>query len=480
MKDIIAIAINDKTLSDSQGRTCTPETPEQLFDFLMIDNPNAYVCVWNLYSLVGLIRQFIPEKNYLELLEKDKTWINKYKLFSSSGKKLSIGHEYRELIHDNIYNSFKLEVDIYNLYRFFPDYQPKDVEDIKNKGIELLTTLETMGIQDPKTLASGIAIYADTVMSQASIPHLYDCPEEALDMGEYALQMLNREWRATYKIGRFPNATQIDINGCYPSLVKDFGDLSTAKYWHSNHYEPCDFGIFKGTKIITGDTPIVDDNKQPTVGEYEDYITVGQWSYLNHFHKGHFKPIDGYMLKFLDTNKPCEKIMTDLYQQRQQGGLVSDLSKSFSVGLIGQFSQYYDDKKGKFYNPIYSVMATSGASLKLGCKLEELELWDRLIYAIVDGAVVDADIKLGDGKRTLGDFRSEPIDTLVLSINHKYSGNKLKDMLKLIEKYPNNKAYNDIILTQEMNTTNRIFNEYPTNGKEWASGKIYTSEPIRG
>jgi hypothetical protein len=477
LKDIIAIAIDDKTLTDSQGRTYTPETPEQLFDFLMIDNRNAYVCCWNLYSLVGLIRQFIPEKNYLELLEQDKTWVNKYKLFSSSGKKLSIGHEYKELLHDNIYYSDKVEVDIYNLYKYFPNYQPKNADDIKAKGIELLTTLETMGIQDPKTLASGIAIYADTVMSKASIPHLYDCPEEALDMADYALQMMNREWRATYKIGRFQNATQIDINGCYPSLVKDFGDLSTAKFWHSTKYEPCDFGIFKGEANIFGDTPIVNDNKQPVATQYVDYLTTEQWGYLRKFGKGTFKPSDGWMLKFQDNNKPCEKIMTDLYQQRQEGGLVSDLSKSFSVGLIGQFSQYYEEKKGKFYNPIYSVMATSRASLKLGAKLERLGLWDKLIYAIVDGAVVDTQLLLGDGNRTLGDFRSEPIDTLVLSINHKYSSGKLKDMLKLIERYPSNKAYNDIVLTQEMNTANRIFNKYPATGKEWINN-IYTSEAI--
>jgi hypothetical protein len=334
-----------------------------------------------------------------------------------------------------------------------------------------------MGIKDPKTLASGIAIYADTIMSQASIPHLYDCPEEALDMADYALQMMNREWRATYKIGRFPNATQIDINGCYPSLVAQFGDLSTAKIWHSDHYEPCDFGIFKGTKIITGDTPIVDDNKQPTTGEYPDYITTGQWFYLNAFKKGHFKAIDGWMVKFQNNNKPCEKIMTDLYEQRQVGGLTSDLSKSIAVGLIGQFSQYYDEKKGKFYNPIYSVMATSRASLKLGALLERKQLWDKLVYAIVDGAIVDTQLKLGDGKRTLGDFRSEPVDTLVLSMNHKYTGEKLNDMLNLISKYPNASAYNDIVLNQNMNTTNRTFKEYPNTGKEWISNK-YESEAI--
>jgi hypothetical protein len=96
----------------------------------------------------------------------------------------------------------------------------------------------------------------------------------------------------------------------------------------------------------------------------------------------------------------------------------------------------------------------------------------------VDGAIVDTQLLLGDGKRTLGDFRSEPIDTLVLSINHKYSGDKLKDMLRLIEKYPNNKAYNDVVLSPQMNTANIDFNEYPATGNEWVS-RTYSSEPIK-
>ena len=479
MKQIIAIDIKEDTISDNTGNMVTPTNIEELLDFLLLDNPsNYYVVVWNLYQLLALIRKFLPEKDYLALLEKDKVWVNGYKLFSSSGKKLSIKHEYKEHIRDNFYDSRVIEADIYNLYRFFPDYQPKDAEDIKNKGIELLTTLETMGIKDPKTLASGISIYADTIMVQSSIPHLYDCPEEALDMADYALQMMNREWRATYKIGMFKNATQIDINGAYGSIIRDVGDLSTAKFWHSNHYEPCDLGIFKGIVKITGDTPIVNDNKQPMVSEYEDYLTTEQWGYLRKYNRGSFKPIDGWMLKYQNTLKPCEQIMANLYEQRKQSGLVSDLSKAISVGLIGQFSQYYEEKKGKFYNPIYSVMATSRVSLKVGAMLEKHNLWKDLVYTNVDGVIVDKQIQLGDGKRLLGDFRSEPMDVLVLSMNHKYTGDKLRDMISLINKYPNATSYNDIVLSPQMNTTNRLYNDYPKTGKDWLNN-IFSSEAIK-
>ena len=478
MRDIVAIHIDNKTLTDSLGRVSNPTNISELLDFLMINQPNTYILCWNLYRIIELIKHLIPNSAYMELLSKDKVWVDGYKLFSSSGKKLSIGHEYRTQLHDNFYESRKQEVDIYNLYKYFPDYQPKNANDIVTKGKELLTTLETMGIYNPKTLASGIAMYADHIMSNQLIPHLYDCPEEALEMADYALEMMNREWRATYKIGRFPYATQIDVNGCYPSIVKDFGDLANATYWYSNKYEHCDFGLFKGTVTITGDTPIIDSDKQPKIGTYTDIITTEDWAYLNHFKKGHFEPTAGWMLKYNNNYKPCEQIMIDLYKQRNQGGLVSDLSKSFSVGLIGQFSQYYEEKKGKFYNPIYSVMATSRASLKVGVMLEMKGLWNNLVYANVDGVIVDKQIKLGDNRRSLGDFRSEEVDALILSMSHKYIGEQMNGMLMAIKKYPKATSYNDIVLSPEMNITNRVFNEYPRNGNDWINN-IYNSEAMK-
>jgi hypothetical protein len=486
VKNIIAIDIKEKSLSDSQGRRITPDSLESLMDFLMIDAPDTYIVCWNLYQLLAIIKRFIPDKAYQTIIDTDKVWVGGYKIFSSSGKKMSIGHEYREHTVGNFYSSRKLEVDIYNLNRYFTNYKPKDALDIQSKGYELLTALETIGIVNPKGLSSAISMYADTIMSNSSIPHLYDCPEQALEMADYALQMISREWKAVYKIGNFKQATQIDINGCYPSLVKNFGDLSTATIWYGKKYQPCDFGIFKGIVTITGDTPIVDADKQPKVGEYPDMLTTDQWAYLRRYSKGSFQPIDGWMVKFNDTSKPCEKLMLDLYAQRQAGGLISELSKSISNGLIGQFAQHYetlkgdeviDDKKGNFYNPIYSVMATSRCSLKVGMNLEALGLWERLIYANVDGTICEGQLSLGNGKREFGDFRSELIDALVLSVNHKYIGEKYDDMLLAINKYPNASAYNDVILMSEFNINNRMYDKYPQTGKEWITN-VYESKPI--
>lgn len=487
MKNIIAIDIKDNTLTDSLGRSVTanPEKPEELLEFLMIKEPNSFIVCWNLYALLSVLRSVMPESIYNTLLESDKVWFSHYKIFSNSGKKLSIGHEYKTHVSGNFYNSDKVEVDIYNLYTRYPSYQPTDVQDIYAKGIEYLQALEAMGLQEATTLASDIAAFSGSILSKYFIPHLYACPDEALDMSEYALGMINREWRAVYKVGYWQEAYHTDMSGAYPSIVKDFGDLSRATYWYSKKYEPCDFGIFKGYVTIDANiSPIININNQPVNGKrYTDFMTTEQWGFLNHYHIGKFEPIGGWMIKYQNDYKPFQKIMTDLYANRENGGLQSDISKSISNGLIGKFGEYYEEKKGDFYNPMYSVMATSRASLKVGKMIYENNLQDNLINVVVDGFLTDKDTGLGN-KRSLGNFRTEQVKALVLSLGHTYMGDKhpdnhtLEDMLLAIESKPEGLSYNRVILNKDLNTTNREWNNgYPESGNDWLT-KTFVSSPI--
>ena len=486
MKNVIAIDIKENILLDSRGRTVVINDAEEVLDFLTSEyQPDTFVVVWNLFALVDVISRIIPEDKYAELLKFDKVWINGYKIFSVEGKKLSIGHEYRTLLHDNFYDYQKVEVDIYNLYKYQvdPTYQPSGVSDIVAKGIELLQTLEVMGMGETDTLSSGIAIYSNTILDNIEIPHLYDCPDAAIEMANYALEIMNREWRTVYQIGCWQPATDIDIRSAYPSLASKFGDLSTAKYWHSKKFEPCDFGLFKGYVTITGDiSPIVDKDKQNKIGRYPDVITTEQWGFLNHYKIGKFEPIDGWMLKYQNDSKPFETIMADLYKQRESGGQIALIAKSIAVGLVGQLSQYYDNKKGKHYNPIYSVMATSRCSLKVARFIYDNVLEKNLISVNVDGCLVDCPVDVSDNNR-MGDFRVESANALVLSLGHSYVGSKhpqnhdFEDMMLAIKHDLKSSAYNEVQLLENMNTTNRVWESYPTTGEDLIS-TIYRSKPI--
>lgn len=491
MRKLIAIDIQPEGLRDTLGRSIAITKLEDILDFIMIDTKDSFIVVWNLYQLVDLISHFIPEAKYLELLERDKVWVNDYKLFSSAGKKLSIGHEYKTLLHDNFYESTKKEVDIYNLNRYFPDYRPIDLNDIYGKGIELLTALDEMGMGNTPTLASAIAIYSKTVLDHTTIPHLYDMPDEALDALEYVTPLLSREWRAVHQIGCWQKgtdreATDIDLRSAYPSLVSNFGDLSDCKIWHAKKYEPCDWGIFKGKVTIFGDSPIVNKDKQPVKGTYPDSLTTDQWAYLNKYKRGHFEPEDGWLFKYARLEQPIDKpfyeIMKTLYEQRQGGGFKSDFAKSIAVGLIGQLAQTYENKHGEHYNPFYNVMATSRCSLKVGRFIEDNALWDHLISVIVDGLLIDEHMFIPDTGK-MGSWHGDVVNALVLSIHHSYVGTKhpdnrsFEDMMAAIKTKPNMGAFNNVTLIEEMHTSNRQFDSFPKTGEEWINN-IYKSKPI--
>ena len=489
MRNIVAIDIQEDCLADSSGRTVGLSDLESIMDFIVIQPPDTFVVVWNLYQLLDAIKPLIEEKEYAELVEKDRVWVgnagNRYKLFSSQGKRLCIGHEYRTQTKGNFYDAEKIETDVFNLNRFFPNYHPETLSDIQDKGVELLMALDDMDMGDTDTLASGIAIYGKTKLDNSFIPHYFDMPDEAIDACEYVLPLMSREWRAIYKVGCWKQtAWDVDLHGAYPSLVRDFGDLSKCKIWHSKNYQPCDWGVFKGYLTIDADiSPIISEDKQPyNCSRKLEYLTTEQWGFINHYHLGKFEPVDGWLLKYTSDDKPFYELMTDIYKKRENGGLQSDIWKSIAVGLIGQFAQAYENKKGKHYNPFYSVMATSRCSLKVARLIYDQGMTDNMISVNVDGCLLDKEPSI----ENTGDFGSwgyEKVNALVLSVGHSYVGTKhpdnhtFDDMLKAIEYKPDANVYNDMVLATGLNITNRVFSEYPKTGKELLSG-VYTSKPI--
>jgi hypothetical protein len=486
MRDIIAIDIKDDYLINNLGQSTPCDSLEHVLDFCITNKPNEQlVTVWNLFALLDVIRKLINEQEYKSLIETDKVWCGKgtrYKLFSSQGKRLCIGKETKL---NGV--SSKIESDVFNLNRYFPNYKPKDAIDIYNKGVELLKALDTMGMGDTDTLASAINIFNKSKLKDEFIPGIRDCPDALIDMTEYLMPLLARELRVVYKVGCWQGdhkATDCDIRAAYPSLVRNFGDLSDCKIWHSKTYQPCDFGVFKGYVTVSSDkSPIVDENKQPYKGRKLDFLTTHQWAYLKTSNKGTFEPIDGWMLKYNSDFKPFQKIMDDLYQQRLQGNsLISDISKSIANGLIGMFGQIYGEKYGEHFNPAYSVMATSLCSLKVAKKIDDLGIWDSIISIIVDGFLSTNQFTLDDDGK-IGSWKSELVNSLTLSIGHAYTGSKhpenhsFEDMMLAIQSNPKLSSFNDVILSKELHTTNRQFDEFPSNGQDLLT-KVYESKSI--
>lgn len=482
-------------LIDSLENIVEVKDPQKVFEFLLKDynKPDTFKVTWNLYSLVDIITNLIPEKDADTLLTEDRVEVHynehTYRLFSSPGRMFAITHKWVEKIHDNFQNKYNQEVTLYGLSQYFPDEEVSTAKEIESKGNYLLQTLFELGF-NPTKLSSAIAIY-ESQLENAYIPTVFDLPDSQVvdDMVATCYKAMNREWRSTYRVGHFPIAWDHDLCGAYPSLVRDFGDTNNCKIWYAKSFQKCDFGVVNGKIHIESDySPIVNINGENVRGTYEDVFPVEQIGFLYRHKLGTFDLKDGYFLKFNDDTKPFYKLMTDLYKMRQHGGIIKTFAKNVSVGFNGKFSEEHKEKFGKYFNPIYSLMTTSRMAIRVGKLIWENNLFNDLISVMVDGCSSTKEVPCENTKE-FGTWRSEKVSALVLSTNNQYvtNGNEVdkmdarkntySSMLQEIKAHPNKSVYNDVLLDSNMHALNRVFKNYPKTGKDLLE-TVYTSEPL--
>ena len=480
MKRIIALQIKDDYIFDSEGAKQEIKTPEDLFDFLLINyGEGTFKVFWNLYILVNTVGKLLPESAFQELTNKDKVFYGDYKLFSSAGK--LFGVTYNKNTHDNFYDHS--EANIYHLSQFFPDQKADTLEEIKSKGEQLLTALDELNF-NPTKLSSAISIYDENVLQNKYIPTIFDLGDEGLDFCDFAYQMMNREWRSIYKMGHFEQAYQYDKRSGYPSIIRNFRDTNEAKFWIAKTLQKCDFGIVKGEINITSDySPIVSLTGENKKGRYIDYFTLPQIGFMYHYNLGTFKIEEGRYMNFLSNHKPFDKIMVELYKMREKGGVLKDFAKSVSVGLGGRFAQEHEDKYGNYFSPIYSVMTTSQMSIEVGKFIMENHLEANLIDVVVDGLLADKLVPVQDNKQ-MGDWRVDEVKALILSLGCRYLsdkkdayGNTYENMIASIKEHPFKKVYNQVLINKNILQTNRHFKEYPSNGNDLLN-TVYESTAI--
>lgn len=494
IKEIIGIFIqkNNRTyhLSDSNGNQADITDATTLLNFLLIgaENPSIAKCVWNLYQLWEILTKLLPHELSDKLTKDDRAFYGEFKIFSSAGKVLSIG--YTKHLHDNFYAQ-RIETNTYSLRQFFPDFQPKSLEELMSKANELMHTLKDLN-WNVSSLSSAIKIYDEAVLSREFVPSVYDMEDSAImdEMLGYAYKMMCREWRTVYKVGNFSNATDIDIRSGYPSIIKDFGNTSEYKVKYAKKLIQSDFGICKGKLHLNQDYhPVVNARGQNVVGDYEDYITTEQWGYITKYGIGTFEMEDGYFLTFdHPDDKPFEALMNNLYSMREFGGLRKTLAKNISVGVYGYMSQEYPERYGNYFNPLYSIMCTSRCSLKIGKLIETYNLKPNLISVTVDGLLIDKDIDL-DTTNVIGGWKKEQVNALVLSVGHQYIEsadkstkdayqNSYQSMIAEIEAHPSKTSYGKVLLNKNMAQTNRVFKSYPRSGRDLLNN-VYESESIK-
>jgi hypothetical protein len=473
IKELISIWISKEKrnyiLTDSKGATATITSPESLLEFLTIDyGDDSARVVWNLYELFGILQQQLPIKIINEIAKNDRAWYKNFKIFSSSGKVISIGNHVNE--HANFYH--RIETNTYSLRQYFPNDKVANLSELDAKANELLKTLGELGWQTD-SLSSAIAIY-DNVLNKIFIPTVYDLPDEIDDMVETAYTAMNREWRTTFQLGHFPEAYDYDVCGAYPSVIRNFGDISNCTFWKSDKFQKADWGIALGEVTINSDySPIVNSVGICPKGSWEDVLTMEQIAFLYHYRIGTFKIKQAYYLNYNHPDdKPLKEVMETLYRMRDRGGLCKTLVKNVSVGIYGRFAEEYPEKFGRLFNPLYALMTTTRMSITVGKFIFDNNLFNDLISVTVDGLLSSKEIQCSNTK-IFGTWRSDKVSALVLSIGHQYvtnysnkdtmdaNFNTYSKMIEEIKDHPNKNFINDVLLNKNMLITNRDFTTFP-------------------
>ncbi|MBU1118239.1 hypothetical protein KKD37_04745 [Patescibacteria group bacterium] len=477
-------------VQDSEGEEVLAKNFDQIGKFLLedyddVDRGTKYLkVVYDLDQFAGTIFKTLP----VELVDKfddgeTKVQYGSFKIFYIPSKMLGIDGKFRTLINGNIYKEDRAETVIYHLKQYYPEALDLPPQDVKDMGIQLINQLQRMGL-NPTRLVSPISIYEESVLSHMTVPRACHVPEEAEDALDYSMAVMNREWRSAYRLGYWETAYDYDLTSAYPSLIAKLRDIRQAKWWKSNQEQDCDWGIMKGWLTINLDiSPIVCEDNILRSGTWLEYITTEDAKFIRDYKIGDFKAIDGWFMNYaIKDCYPFDIAMNRLFGMRATNHLVKLVSKKISVGLGGKFAEIkYDGSYGDYFNPIYRLMTTDRARLKVAKFIYDHELQDNLIGVMVDGVLADKELKLKGGS-LMGNWRlNKPTPALVLSTGYQFTGDKKPGNISFAQIYnamkahPNKTSYCDI----EFNSIShdRKFDVLPKTGGQLLNN-IYESKPI--
>jgi len=406
MKPSRIIGYTSKTLRD--GRVLLEESIkdqfecsrqlDELFLFLLKDYNEAdstyFKATWDLKEFTQPLLDLMPYDEQRQLLgDKHRTNHGPFKLYYIPHKIFSI--TYRWNIRANIYDT--IEQNIYEMKQFYPEEDLDNPVEIADYGNNLLDNLKRIGIV-PTRVTSPVAIYQDGVLDNINIATIYNLPDYENNKGvaEYSMQIMDREWRTTYKDYQGPTYTY-DIRAAYPSIAISLPDTSKCDYIYSKEWQKAHWGVVRGE--VTNNSlhsPIVWWNGEEyinKVGTWTDYFSTEIIQFIEKHNLGSFKMYDGWFLNPKTNSKPIEVPLMRLFSYREINEDIKRWSKAMSVGVYGKFCEEHDDGSyGKFFNPIYAAMITSRCRLKVADFIFGRKLQDSLISIVVDGVKLDKKI----------------------------------------------------------------------------------------
>lgn len=378
----------------------TATTFEEAGAFLLEVYPGSLYATWNVKGFGSDLCSLLPGNKRADLRLKSKTFCDDTKLFVSDRV---IGLTGKKHIRDNFFQP--VEVNIYGLFKWFPDSQvkPDTAEQIAELGERLLDTLALVGI-DPDKLSSPVAVIADE-LARHDLPTVWSNESQIFeDACAYALRMSHYEWRQDFRSAR--QSYNLDMIAAYPFFIASLPDTDHCRirHWKSESLiDTAEWGIMKGELEVTSD--ICPIPCQTTDGGYvfgvkgkisEVYITTDELRWLKRRKAGTFQMADGYFFQFLNDRKPYREVVNRLFQLRQTSNeLLSFIIKTQAQGISGKLDQINNDGSyGELYNPVLAAMVRSRCRVAVADFVYDNDLQNDLVAVILDGIRTTRELEL--------------------------------------------------------------------------------------
>lgn len=471
------------TINDSDGNSVTSNNPDDIFFFL--SRPcNGFQVVWDMEEFLKPILKLIPKDIVQKLTQGQRVYFNGTKLFWAVGKGQMFGINYKKHITGNFYQQ-GVDGNIYQLKTYFPNEVALNLAHVKSMGLELMSSLQAMGI-NPISLTSPASIISKAMLSKMYLPSIFNMPESALECAEWAANYI-REWRATYQIGMWERGQiwDYDLTSAYSSIMASLPNLRYADYIYSEDGTPPEdyyWGILKGEVSIQEEvSPIIHNDGKAYKGTYPDFITTTDWECIKKRGIGSFTPESGWFIRLTKTAYPFDYMMRKFYSFRGNDDLKDRLAKWMANTVWGKFCEIRGNVFGDFYFPIYSCITTSLMRCKMCDFIYDNKLQNDLVSVLVDGCQATKKLNVPQQK-VFGEWRINPDSpALVLSSVFQWSGDKrpasvdVDHIINEIKNHPMSKSWDGVAL--RFLDHDRQFDDLPKNGLDLLNNK-YTSNAL--
>jgi len=418
--------------------------PKNFIKFFSSQDRKGHYAVYNLKYDSGSFIYHLPEKQKLELWEKNFTNYQYCHIEYIPHKCLKLKYRKSHTVYfwdilqyykSSLDNAAKTYLDESKIEletkKFTKKYVEKNLHEIKKYCIHdailtaklamfLVKKLSEFGIRTTALYSSAslsFVYYADTSRKIVTVQRYWQHYPELLKIAT-----------DSYEGGKFEITSrgsfygyEYDIVSAYPYEIMNLVDISLARVIKSKeHIKDADYGFLKVKILNRGESHIpcgimIKNVRIYPAGELYLTITKNEYEYMLTLPGVSMEILDAYWLVVKVKKCPYKKTTESLFTlkdkyKKQNDRMLTNVSKLMLNSFYGKMAQIIEDYKGNLnagigWNPIYASVITANCRIKV-CKIQN-ELKEKCLAVHTDSVITTCKLDEKYLQSGIGNFKLE-------------------------------------------------------------------------